>query len=352
MNTTLEYVFRTALGQCSTIPMSDPAVDQLHQGGAYDYSHPGRLDNNGGVRDGAPYHHQNLHNTNNNNPWNDDTTPLMNNDGVVAHTNNSNHPTPINRGKQASNRASGARGVMVGGGGGKLPKDLNMHKLFGAVKQTIGGGGGGNNNNNIHGGGAYGVSTLSPTTSTSPRTVVLPPESAIRTRCYRLNLNTDIIIPTPTTANNGGGMSSSTASPVQVSTSGPYRCDSHAALGDRTVDLSSAYVGFSPSLDDSIADDHRDTVASTARIFRGLTVNHDGSIVSHHHRSSKGSTGPKRDEKSRQSTKIDQAVDMAEEAVRKGTTTTTVCPCFLCIRLIKFIASFIKFLLTLLSFLF
>jgi len=141
--------------------MSDPAVDQLHQGGAYDYSHPGRLDNNGGVRDGAPYHHQNLHNTNNNNPWNDDTTPLMNNDGVVAHTNNSNHPTPINRGKQASNRASGARGVMVGGGGGKLPKDLNMHKLFGAVKQTIGGGGGGNNNNNIHGGGGiWGVHSL------------------------------------------------------------------------------------------------------------------------------------------------------------------------------------------------
>jgi hypothetical protein len=320
--------------------MSDPAVDQLHQGGAYDYSHPGRLDNNGGVRDGAPYHHH--QNINNNNPWNDDTTPLMNNDGVVAHTNNSNHPTPINRGKQAGNRASGPRGVMVGGGGGKLPKDLNMHKLFGAVKQTINGGGGGNNNNNnTHGGGAYGASTLSPTTSTSPRTVVLPPESAIRTRCYRLNLNTDIIIPTPTTANTGGGiMSSSTASPVQGSTSGPYRCDSHAALGDRTVDLSSAYVGFCPSLDDSIADDHRDTVASTARIFRGLTVNHDGSIVSHHHRSSKGSTGPKRDEKSRQSTKIDQAVDMAEEAVRKGTTTTTVCPCFLLQEIDLFYPSF------------
>lgn len=320
MNTTLEYVFRTALGQCSTIPMSDPAVDQMHQGGAYDYSHPGRLDNNGGIREGAPYHHhQNLHNANNQNPWNDDTTPLMNNDGVAA---NANHPTPISRGKQAGNRTSGTRGVMLGGGGGggKLHKDLNMHKLFGAVKQTIGGG-----NNNTHGGGAYGVSSLSPTTSTSPRTVVLPPESAIRTRCYRLNLNTEIIIPTPTTANNGGGMSSSTASPIQVSTSGPYRCDSHAALGDRTVDLSSAYVGFSPSLDDSIADDHRDTVASTARIFRGLTINHDGSIVSHHHRSSKGSTGPKRDEKSRQSTKIDQAVDMAEEAVRKGTTATTVC---------------------------
>ncbi len=314
MNTTLEYVFRTALGQCSTIPMSDPAAEQQQQQvGAYDYSHPGRMDNNG-MRDGAPYQYHN----NNNNPWSDDTTPLMNNHNNEVGMPNPNYPNNgINKGKQASNNrtaGAGGGGVVVGGGGGKLHKDLNMHKLFGAVKQTIGGG---NNNNQ---GGAYGVS-ISPTTSTSPRTVVLPPESAVRTRCYRLNLNTDIVLPipaAPTALNNSG-----TSSPNQP-TSGPYRCDSHAALGDRTVDLSSTYVGFSPSLDDSIADDHRDTVASTARIFRGLTVNHDGSITSHHHRSSKGAAGPKRDEKSRQSAKIDQAVDMAEEAVRKGTTTVCI----------------------------
>jgi hypothetical protein len=68
-------------------------------------------------------------------------------------------------------------------------------------------------------------------------------------------------------------------------------------------------------------DDHHVTVALTAHSYHELTVYHDGNITSHHHHSSNGASGPKRDEKSRQSAKIDQKVDRTKEAVKKGTTT-------------------------------
>mmetsp|Transcript_20753 Transcript_20753/g.29591 ORF Transcript_20753/g.29591 Transcript_20753/m.29591 type:complete len:567 (+) Transcript_20753:168-1868(+) len=311
MNTTLEYVFRTALGQCSTIPMStaDPADMQQHNNnGAYDYSHHSRMVSDNGLRDGAPYHQQ----------WASDemsTTPLMMEGGGGGLPNNNNTNMKNNTNNNNNNNKNRS------GGGGKLHKDLNMHKLFGAVKQTIGATG--NTNNATHHypqGSTYAVSSASPNASSSPRNVlVLPPESAVRTRCYRLNLNTDLFTTTNSLIALGGTTAANINTPASPTiVSGPFRCDGHAALGDRTVDAVSTYVGFSPSLDDSIADDHRDNTVSTARIFRGLTVNNDGSIVSHHHRS-KGA-GPKRDEKSRQSAKIDKAVEMAEDAVRKGET--------------------------------
>ena len=277
MNTTLEYVFRTALGQCSTIPMATDPADH-GPGGAYDYSsnhHRMMVDGRQGRDDGGLPEQGNT---------SDDmsTTPLIIEGGTGG---------------------GGGRGPNKHRSGGRLHKDLNVHKFFGAVKQTMGGGGGVNDSKLYQQ--AYGME--SGRLMGSPRNIVLPPESAVRTRCYRLNLNTEMF-------------SSTNASNTSQGVTAPYRCDSHAALGDRSVDAVSTYVGFSPSLDDSITDDKGDTTASTARIFRGLTVNNDGSVVSHHHRS-KG-TGPKKDDKSRQSAKIDKAVEMAEEAVRKGSVST------------------------------
>lgn len=274
MNTTLEYVFRAAMGQCSTIPMSsDPTYNE--NGGAYDYSN-----NQGGARtDGRQRRDDDAMEeyVMSDDMSGNSATPLINDDGRSVKT---------NRNSSRKQRSSSP----------------HVQKIFTAVKDSVRGG---------YADGKY-KQALDPASPTSlggepmfaPRPLVLPPACAVRTRCYRLNLNAPISLTLPSATGNDKIL-------------GPYECSDAAAQGDQAVDANPAYVGFSPTLDDLTHDDFDRTITiSTARIFRGLRIEPDGQVVSMHHRS-KGS-GPKRDEKSRQSAKIDKAVDMVEEQVKRG----------------------------------
>ena len=115
-----------------------------------------------------------------------------------------------------------------------------------------------------------------------------PPEIATRTRCYKLNLDSDIA-PQP-----------------------------NVFLGPFTDDP--------PPLTYSSSEDSAETMTSTqvaihtAKIFRGITVAKDGTILSQNARATRSSRGQKnkRGEKSRQATKIEKARDLVEETILTG----------------------------------
>jgi len=112
--------------------------------------------------------------------------------------------------------------------------------------------------------------------------IAQPPDSAKRMRCYRLNLDSSI---EPTTGRLSGPMQSNHI-PIQLSVS-----------------------------EDSCATGKNNVAASTAQIFRGLTVARDGTVQSKKSgRSSRSVSNGKADEKSRQAAKIDKAKDLVEES--------------------------------------
>ena len=74
-----------------------------------------------------------------------------------------------------------------------------------------------------------------------------------------------------------------------------------------------SHIGESVSEDWS-AGNGTGTAVSTAKIFRGLTIRRDGTVTSRKIKGSSGSQG-KADEKSRQTAKIDKAIDLVEQSV-------------------------------------
>jgi hypothetical protein len=119
------------------------------------------------------------------------------------------------------------------------------------------------------------------------------PEIAIRTRCYKLNLDSNIM-------------------------NLPSSQKQHLWLGP--------FVDQPPPLtysssEDSSLDACATTVAiRTAQIFRGITVSRDGTILTQNARATRSNRGnkPKRGEKSRQAAKIDKANDLVEEGITSG----------------------------------
>jgi len=116
----------------------------------------------------------------------------------------------------------------------------------------------------------------------SRREVPLPPEGAVRMRCYRLNLDVE------------RGVSPRSR-----------RSSTWNAL---------------PAVQPSCSEDEKSTTEanmaeSVAKIFRGLVVNRDGTITSGRKGSRSANKG-KADEKSRQAAKIDRAKDLVEEAMK------------------------------------
>eukprot|EP00536_Pseudo-nitzschia_multiseries_P005207 jgi/Psemu1/303176/fgenesh1_kg.95_\ len=119
--------------------------------------------------------------------------------------------------------------------------------------------------------------------------IPLPPDIATRTRCYKLNLDSDLY-------------------PHHSVFLGPY-------------------VDIPPPLTYSLSSDSAESYTplqvaiNTAKIFRGITVGSDGTILSQNARatrSSRGSSKNKVGEKSRQATKIDKAKDLVEETILTG----------------------------------
>jgi len=118
-----------------------------------------------------------------------------------------------------------------------------------------------------------------------------PPEAAVRTRCYKLNLDSEIV-----------GITGKQHSHQLFL--GPFA-------------EPPPHLTYSNS-DDSATTNSATTVAiQTAQIFRGITVGKDGTILSQNARATRSSRGSKtkKGEKSRQAAKIDKAKDLVEESV-------------------------------------
>lgn len=125
-----------------------------------------------------------------------------------------------------------------------------------------------------------------------------PPDSAVRTRCYKLNLESEYV-----------GINAASIPRYDGQVFGPFL--------DAPPPLT-----YSAS-DDSVGSVNATNVAiKTAQIFRGITVSKDGTILSQNARATRSnrSNKVKRGEKSRQAAKIDKANDLVEEAIATGKT--------------------------------
>jgi hypothetical protein len=122
-----------------------------------------------------------------------------------------------------------------------------------------------------------------------------PPSTAKRMRCYKLNLESDF-----------AGLSSSNVK-VEGSLLGPYAQEPPP-------------LTYSASDDSSTHHDPTNVAIRTAQIFRGITVDRNGTILTQNARATRSSRGnkQKRGEKSRQAAKIDKAKDLVEESIQTG----------------------------------
>jgi hypothetical protein len=115
----------------------------------------------------------------------------------------------------------------------------------------------------------------------------------VRQRCYKLNLESDLL--------------AAAASTPHGHVYGPF------------LDVPPPLT-YSGSEDSAEHTDPTTVAIQTAQIFRGITVAKDGTILSQNARATKSSRASKskRGEKSRQAAKIDKAKDLVEEAVLTG----------------------------------
>jgi hypothetical protein len=130
--------------------------------------------------------------------------------------------------------------------------------------------------------------------SSQPISLPPPPDNAVRARCYKLNLDSDMV-----------GLSG---------TKNP-----HVWLGPFSEPP--PQLTYSSSEDSSLGAGATTSVAiQTAQIFRGITISKDGTILSQNARATRSNRGSKtkKGEKSRQAAKIDKAKDLVEEAVMSG----------------------------------
>lgn len=119
--------------------------------------------------------------------------------------------------------------------------------------------------------------------------IPLPPDIATKTRCYKLNLDSELY-------------------PHHSIFLGPF------------VDVPPPLT-YSSSEDSAENYTPLQVAINTAQIFRGITVAKDGTILTQNARatrSNRGSTKTKVGEKSRQATKIDKAKDLVEETILTG----------------------------------
>lgn len=116
-----------------------------------------------------------------------------------------------------------------------------------------------------------------------------PPEIATRTRCYKLNLDSNLY-------------------PHHSVFLGPFTDTAPPLTYSFSEDSCENYTPLQVAI-------------NTAKIFRGIKVGSDGTILSQNARatrSNRGSNKTKVGEKSRQATKIDKAKDLVEETILTG----------------------------------
>lgn len=116
-----------------------------------------------------------------------------------------------------------------------------------------------------------------------------PPDIATRTRCYKLNLDSNLY-------------------PHHSAFLGPFTDTAPPLTYSFSEDSCENYTPLQVAI-------------NTAKIFRGIKVGSDGTILSQNARatrSNRGSNKTKVGEKSRQATKIDKAKDLVEETILTG----------------------------------
>lgn len=126
-----------------------------------------------------------------------------------------------------------------------------------------------------------------------------PPEGSVRTRCYRLNLDVPVVL--SSTHDSLGPFNYSTPSHLLPSSSSSHR-EISMAMSVESVEKSPQQIAI-----------------DTARIFRGIKVDNNGTIVSRNDRANRSKksnpNASKTAESSRQSAKIDKANDLVDEMV-------------------------------------
>jgi hypothetical protein len=125
-----------------------------------------------------------------------------------------------------------------------------------------------------------------------------PPAIAIRTRCYKLNLDSNMF-------------------PPPSAFLGPYKDAAPPLTYSTSEDSAATYSPLQVAI-------------QTAKIFRGITVGKDGTILAQNARATRSNRGAKnkRGEKSRQATKIEKAKDLVEETIATGKVRVTrISPC-------------------------
>jgi hypothetical protein len=125
-----------------------------------------------------------------------------------------------------------------------------------------------------------------------------PPAIAIRTRCYKLNLDSNMF-------------------PPPSMFLGPFKDIPPPLTYSSSDDSASSYNPVHVAI-------------QTAKIFRGITVGKDGTILSQNARATRSNRGAKnkRGEKSRQATKIEKAKDLVEETIATGKVSCVLFDCY------------------------
>ena len=144
-----------------------------------------------------------------------------------------------------------------------------------------------------------------------------PPEGAIRSRCYRLNLDAPII---PSKMQDGlGPFHYEVPLHLRADLSTEKKANSWHSAADAMNSLK-----VTSSEDDASTDSRRSATQiaiTTAQIFRGVTVDCNGAILSQNMRTTltngKGKCS-KVAEQSRQTAKINKANDLIDDAVHNG----------------------------------
>ena len=145
------------------------------------------------------------------------------------------------------------------------------------------------------------------------------PEGSLKARCYRLNLEQSVCITSPTSNENSGPLTYEPPPHHRSKGSNRRRVHSWHATQDAMMTLQVT------DSDDNMsnASSHKSATQvaiSTARIFRGISVDKNGTILSQNARASrssrsKGGSAVKQGEKSRQAAKIDKAKDLVDDCI-------------------------------------
>jgi len=140
-----------------------------------------------------------------------------------------------------------------------------------------------------------------------------PPEGAVRTRCYRLNLDAPVVL-SPTHDHLGPFPYEPPLHHQPSKNTGRRKSEAWRSATDAMKTLQVSHSGDIST--ESNGKSATQIAISTARIFRGITTDKNGVILSQNARASRSKANKdksKQADKSRQGNKIEKAIDIVDE---------------------------------------